>query len=184
MYLVLSRVPTVESNLPRSCVKRRPVPPNFTPTERERPIGLVRVTRAVCVIRTLLGLGGIVVALIPGRVIELYENLAIENPDECPPKSWVAPAIRAEGIGLAILSLSGGRAYATFMKFAGAVGVVAFFFPRQYAAFGFGIAWKRSDSIEWRSGLFPAVRVMGAFSALLAYCALKEQRSRRIQLDQ
>jgi hypothetical protein len=129
-------------------------------------------------IRTLLGLVGIVLALVPGRIIGLYEILAIENPDECTPKGWVAPAIRAEGIGLTILSLSGGRAYTTFMKFVEAVGVVAFFFPRQYAAFGFGTAWKRSDSIEWKSGFFQGVRVIGAFSVLLAYRALKEPRSR------
>ena len=129
-------------------------------------------------IRPLLGLVGIVLALVPGRIIGLYEILAIKNPDECPPKGWVTPAIRAEGIGLAIFALSGGRAYTTFMKFVGAVGVVAFFFPRQYAAFGFSIAWNRSDSIEWKSGFFQAVRVAGAFSVLLAHRALKEPRSR------
>lgn len=129
-------------------------------------------------IRALLGLVGIVLALVPGRIIGLYEILAIENPDQCPPKGWVDPAIRAEGIGLAILALSGGRAYTTFMKFVGAVGVVAFFFPKQYAAFGFGIAWKQSDSIEWKSGFFQGMRVMGAFSVLLAHRALKESRSR------
>ena len=129
-------------------------------------------------IRALLGLVGIVLTLVPGRVIVLYEVVAIENPDECAPKGWVAPAIRAEGIGLAILALSGGRAYTTFMKFVGAVGVVAFFVPRQYASFGFGIAWNRSDSIEWKSGFFQGVRVAGAFSVLLAHRALEESRSR------
>jgi hypothetical protein len=127
--------------------------------------------------RTLLGLGGILVALIPGRVIELYENLAIENPDECPPKGWVASAIQVEGIGLAILSLLGGKGFSTFMKVGMAAGTMAVFFPRQYAAFGFGVAWKQPDSIEWKSGFFPALRVMGAFSVLFSYCALKEQRS-------
>lgn len=66
--------------------------------------------------------------------------------------------------------------YSTFMKFVGAVGVVAFFFPRQYAAFGFGTAWERSDSIEWKPGFFSVVRAMGAFAVLLAYRALKKPR--------
>ena len=128
-------------------------------------------------IRTLLGIGGILVVLVPGRVIELYENLAIENPDECPPKDWVAPAIRAEGIGLVILSLLGGKGFSAFMKVGIVAGTLAAIFPRQYAAFGFGVSWKQPDSIEWKAGFFPALRVMGAFSVLFSYCALKEQRS-------
>ena len=128
-------------------------------------------------IRPLLGLGGIVLALAPARVIEVYEHLAMENPDESTPKGWVAPAIRAEGVFLAILALTGGRAYAAVLKFVGAVGVAAFVCPRQYAEFGFGMAWDRSDSIEWKSGFFGVVRVLGVFSVFLAYLALRGQRT-------
>lgn len=66
-------------------------------------------------IRSLVGVLGALSALFPDEIVELFEKLAIANPSEGTVSGWVRPAIRSEGVLIAVISFFDGRAYAWLM---------------------------------------------------------------------
>lgn len=59
--------------------------------------------------RTIFGLLGVVMVLVPERVLETVEQLVLEKPDDCTARKSSIPAIRTEGALFALTSLIGGR---------------------------------------------------------------------------
>lgn len=127
-------------------------------------------------VRVAFGLLGIVMALVPERVLSVYEELALEEPEECTAESWLVPAIRAEGVVYALASLAGGRAYAWLLNVAGAFGALALLFPRRYLDVGAEIVYEDPGDVAWNDRFVTAVRGLGA---LLVVLALREARARR-----
>lgn len=126
--------------------------------------------------RFTFGFLGLVLALFPERVVESYEELAFENPEECAAKGWIVPGTRAEGLAFAVFSLIGGKGYAWLMNLTGAAGVVALLFPKRYLDFGTELAYERPEAVEWKDGFVDLTRFLGALYVLLAIEAFKRRR--------
>ena len=125
-------------------------------------------------LRTLLALGGLVLALVPELILSVYERYAISAPPEPTARSWVPSYIRAEGIIAIVLAALGGRLYRAGLWFVGAVGVVALAYPRQYLETAGALAYEDGDELEWAGWMPHFVRATGG--AVLAVCLLRRQR--------
>lgn len=121
--------------------------------------------------RLLFGPLGLAIALAPEPILEFFESIALEDPEEASAKPWIVPVMRAEGVGYALVSLVGGRPYSWLMRLVGAVGALVVAFPRQYLAFGAELAYEDPNAVEWRDGFVSGVRVIGAVLVLLAITA-------------
>ncbi|MCW8172918.1 hypothetical protein [Natrialba swarupiae] len=126
--------------------------------------------------RIVFGLIGVVVALFPDGVIESYEAIALENPEECSAKPWLAPAVRAEGVLYVLATLAGGRAYGWLLNVAGVAGLVAAVAPKQYLDAGASLAYDRPEEVNWNEGFVTGVRVLGFALVVLAARALGKRR--------
>ena len=119
-------------------------------------------------LRILLGVLGTVTALFPDEIVGLLEKLAIANPNEGALRAWVNPAIRSEGVLIAVVSLLGGRSYAWMMNLTGAFGAVVLVFPSLYREFASTFLYERPDAIEWNERFTTGVRGIGAVYVFLA----------------
>jgi hypothetical protein len=127
-------------------------------------------------VRILIGIVGVVTALFPDEIAALFEKLAIANPGEGSMRTGVNPAIRSEGILVAVISLLGGRSYAWMMNLTGAFGAAVFLFPDLYRNFATTLLYERPDSIEWNERFTSVVRIIGA---VYVFLAVKTYRDRR-----
>ena len=127
--------------------------------------------------RIAFGLLGIVMALMPQRVLDLYERLALEEPEAGTAKSWIVPVIRAEGIVYAVGSLVGGRAYDWLLNVAGTFGALAMVFPRRYLESAAEIVYEDAGELTWNDRFVTAVRVLGAVFVFLAVNAFRDRRT-------
>ncbi|WP_132060948.1 hypothetical protein [Halorussus amylolyticus] len=128
-------------------------------------------------IRKHIGVLGIVTALFPDGIVALFERFAIANPAEGTLRSWVNPAIRSEGVLVAVISLLGGRSYAWMMTLTGAFGAVIFLFPDLYRKFATILLYERPDSIEWNERFTSGVRIIGAIYVFLAAKTYRDRRN-------
>jgi len=117
--------------------------------------------------RAVIGVLGILTVLVPDRILDVFEAVAVENPDECPTKPGVRSGIRAEGIVVTIASLAGGRAYARMMDLTGAFGAVVLLFPQLYRRFAITVLYEDPDKVEWNPRFTNGVRIVGALYVLL-----------------
>jgi hypothetical protein len=127
-------------------------------------------------LRTLVGVLGAVTALLPDKIVSLFEKLAIANPGEGTIRAWVNPAIRSEGVLIAVVSLLGGRSYAWMMNLTGAFGAVVFLSPDLYRKFATTLLYERPDSIEWNERFTTVVRIIGAVYVFLAAKTYRDRR--------
>jgi hypothetical protein len=127
------------------------------------------MTRAVFV---LLGL---VIALVPGRVRETYEQLAFKNPDEVSAKPSFTLAIRAEGLIFVLIGLLGERAYRASMHVLGLAGAIALVVPKQALQVSINVSYERPETIEWKDGLIPLIRAFGVLYLLIACNEVKSR---------
>ncbi|MCU4750928.1 hypothetical protein OB919_02845 [Halobacteria archaeon AArc-curdl1] len=128
-------------------------------------------------IRPLIGLLGLLAALFPDRMVDIFESLAIENPEECTTTSWIDSGIRVEGIVVTAASLLGGRAYAWMMNLTGAFGAVILLFPRLYQKIATGLLYEHSADVEWNDRFTDSVRFIGALYLLLAIRSFRKRRN-------
>ncbi|AQL41314.1 hypothetical protein BV210_00660 [Halorientalis sp. IM1011] len=126
-------------------------------------------------LRTLIGVLGVVTALFPDEIVALFETLAIAEPGEGTTRSWVNPGIRMEGILIAVISLLGGRSYGWTMNVTGAFGAIVLVFPDLYRKVAVTLLYERPDSIEWNERFTTGLRIIGAVYVLLAAIAYKNR---------
>jgi len=112
--------------------------------------------------RALFGVLGALVAVIPDRVIQIYETIAFENPEEATPKGYLRPAVRAEGVVYVLVALLDGRAYDRLMDVVGVFGALALCFPRRYLETGGRLVYEDADALQWREEFVTVTRVLGA----------------------
>lgn len=125
-------------------------------------------------LRGLLRLWGLVVLLVPRRVVDAFEPIAFENPEDARLRAWSLPIARLEGILFVLLAGrdDGGDLLATFFTLVGIPAVIA---PRRYLEWGLSIAYENPEDVEVRSWVLPFTRALGAIYLLIA---LRGWRSR------
>lgn len=131
----------------------------------------------VGMIRPLIGIAGVLAALLPDRIINIFETTAIENADEQTSRSWNSSVIRTEGIAVAVVSLAGGRAYVWMMNLTGLCGAAIFLFPQLYRRFATWLLYENPDDVEWNDTFSDGVRLVGAAYVLLAVRAFTRRRT-------
>ncbi|MFW5917443.1 MAG: hypothetical protein ACOCRD_03430 [Halorubrum sp.] len=133
-----------------------------------------RVSTAV--IRTLIGVAGGLTVLVPDRIVEVFERVAVANPDEIEPRSGLLPTLRAEGAIVVGIALTGGRVYAWTLYVAGAFGSLLLAFPRLYREMAARFVYDDPDAVEWNVGFDGVLRFVGALYVLWG---IREFRRRR-----
>ncbi|TKX49552.1 hypothetical protein EXE49_10730 [Halorubrum sp. ASP121] len=119
-------------------------------------------------LRQFLGALGVLTTLAPDRTVEVFEAIAIENPDENTVHSWFGLLIRVEGVVITLAALRDGRLYAWLMNVTGIVGAVLLLVPRLYEQMAGPLVYEDPESLEWNEHLTDGVRVIGAVYVLLA----------------
>lgn len=106
--------------------------------------------------------------LSPNVLIRNAERLALENPEDCDVRSWVAPVARLEGVVFLILMWRSDASYSTFKKFLGVIGLLALLYPRAYVDYGTKMAYTSASTPEWRPWVYTGTRVIGVLYLLVA----------------
>ena len=119
-------------------------------------------------LRQFLGALGVLIALIPDRIVDVFEAIAIENPEENTVHSWFGPLIRVEGVVITLAALRDDRLYAWLMNVTGIVGAVLLFVPQLYEQIAGALVYENPESVEWNEHLTDGVRVIGAVYVFLA----------------
>ncbi|WP_336136409.1 hypothetical protein [Natronomonas amylolytica] len=127
-------------------------------------------------IRLLVGFIGVLTALVPDRVLGVFERLALKNPDESIIKPWVGPAMRAEGVGIVVASLAGGKAYAWTMNLTGIFGGIVLAFPDLYPRLAATFLYEQPEQVEWHDRFTTDIRLIGAFYVFIAARAFNRRR--------
>lgn len=127
--------------------------------------------------RLIVGILGVLTTLFPGRIIEVFERLAIDDPGDSAIKSWIGSAFRGEGVLVAVASLVGGRAYAWMMNLTGIFGVFVLVSPDLYRRFATAFLYERPEQIEWNDRFTTVVRFVGVFYVFLAARAFNRRRN-------
>lgn len=128
-------------------------------------------------LRAVVGILGVLTALFPDRILDVFETVAIENPDESATKSWVRSGIRVEGLVVTIASIIGGRVYGRMMAFTGMFGAIVLLFPRLYRRFAITLLYEHPDKVEWNHRFTDGVRIIGALYVLFALRAFIKRRA-------
>ena len=119
-------------------------------------------------LQQFLGVLGVLTTLAPDRIVDVFEAIAVENPEENTVHSWFSPLIRAEGVVVTLAALRGGRLYAWLLNVTGIFGAVLLFLPRLYERIAGPLVYEDPESVEWNEHLTGGVRVIGAAYVLLA----------------
>jgi hypothetical protein len=127
--------------------------------------------------RLILGVLGAITALFPDRVIDLFEEMAITNPENSSTRSWFRSSVRAEGVLITVACLRGRRLYAGLMNLTGLFGAVVLLFPNVYRKIATTIMYEQPDQVEWNERLTPGVRIIGAVYLFVAIRSLIKRRT-------
>lgn len=127
-------------------------------------------------IQQFLGTLGVLTALVPDRIVDVFERVAVENPGENTVHSWFGSLIRAEGVVITLAALRDGRLYAWLMNVTGIFGAVLVFTPELYEQIAGPLVYEDPESVEWNEHLTDGIRVIGAVYVLLA---LLDRRRRK-----
>ena len=119
-------------------------------------------------IRPLLGALGLVTALVPDRIVDLFEAIAVKNPDELAVHSWFSHLIRVEGVVIVLAALRDGRLYAWLMNLTGLFGALLVLFPDLYERIAGPLVYEDPEPVEWHDHLSDGIRVIGVVYVLLA----------------
>lgn len=127
--------------------------------------------------RFLIGLVGAIAAVFPDRMLDFFEQFAVENPGECTPKPWIGSAIRTEGFIVVLASLVDGRAYAWMMNITGIFGAIIVTSPDLYRRFAITFLYEDPSVVEWDDRFTTGVRIIGLVYVLLAAVSFRKRRS-------
>lgn len=119
-------------------------------------------------IRHLLGAIGLLTALVPDRIVALFEAIAVKNPDEGAVHSWFTHLLRVEGGVIVLATRRDGRLYAWLMTLTGLLGAVLVLVPGLYERIAGPLVYENPASVEWNDHLSDGVRAIGAVYVVLA----------------
>lgn len=118
-------------------------------------------------VRALVALVGLLLAAVPGRVVDWYDRVALEDPTRARRSPTYLLGARVEGVVLLGLAMRGGEGYRWLMNVLGIGGVIAFLAPRRALAFSSRVAYENPDDLEWTDRLPAIVRVLGLLYVLM-----------------
>ncbi|MFO8115523.1 MAG: hypothetical protein R6U01_09235 [Halorubrum sp.] len=127
-------------------------------------------------IRAIIGVAGGLAALLPDRIVDVFQRLAVANPDEVEPRPGLLPTLRAEGALVVAIALTGGRVYAWMLYVAGAFGSLLLAFPRLYREMAARFVYDDPDAVEWKVGFDGVLRLVGALYVLWGIRELRRRR--------
>ncbi|WP_436346271.1 hypothetical protein [Natronorubrum sp. FCH18a] len=124
--------------------------------------------------RRLLALAlGLVMVIVPNRIVEPAERLAFENPETGRLRRWTLSIARLEGLVFVWL-LGRHPEHASILKRPLSVlSLVMALVPRQSLAFGLDLAYENPDELEVKSWILPATRVLGACYLVAGLAAVR-----------
>ncbi|RQG94695.1 hypothetical protein EA473_11025 [Natrarchaeobius chitinivorans] len=117
-----------------------------------------------------LALAGVILVLVPRRIVHAAERVAFENPDAGRLRPWTVPMARLEGIVFAWL-LVRGDGWKRLRTPLAALGFVMALVPRSAAAFGLEVAYENPDELEVKSWVVPVTRLLGAWYLVVGLLA-------------
>ncbi|MDG5818167.1 hypothetical protein [Natronococcus sp. A-GB7] len=125
-------------------------------------------------LRAIVGVLGVVAALVPEKTIQLFERFALEEPGDRPLEPRARTVIRAEGVLTMGATLLGGAAYARLLKLTGAFGAVLLLFPGVYQRFAARLLYGDPEAVEWNEAFADRARLIGVSYLLLGARALQK----------
>jgi hypothetical protein len=131
-------------------------------------------------LRKLLTTICLVETLAPEALINTAERIALDNPEECDPKSWVIPGARLEGLVFLGVMWRSDASYSSFKKFPGVIGLLALLYPRTYVDYGAKCAYTDASTCEWKPWVYIGTRVVGLLYVLIA---INDLRSETTQVE-
>jgi len=111
-------------------------------------------------VRTLSALYGILVLLVPQRVISVWEGVAFEETGNAELRSWVVTIARLEGL-VFLVSAIRDEEPSTLQSVLGLFGSVALLAPRRYLDVGLALAYENSDDLAVKSWMIQVTRLFG-----------------------
>ncbi|WP_135303481.1 hypothetical protein [Haloarcula amylovorans] len=111
---------------------------------------------------------GVVELLFPETLIQAAEQIALDNPNECELRSWVAPGARVEGLAILFVMWRSDDSYSAFKRFLGLVGVLALVAPQAYVDYGAALAYTDAADCKWRDWVYSGTRLVGLLYVLVA----------------
>ncbi|WP_174811708.1 hypothetical protein [Salinadaptatus halalkaliphilus] len=109
---------------------------------------------------------GLIWVVVPGRIVEMAERFAFENPDDGQLRRITLPIARLEGLAFCGLVLRGGLPKPLQAPFA-LLGILLATVPRRMLAAGLAIAYENPLDLEAKPWLLPATRVIGVLYVVL-----------------
>jgi hypothetical protein len=125
--------------------------------------------------RLLIGLLGVLAALFPDGMVDIFERLAIKNSETATTRSWLESAIRSEGLIITLASLAGGRAHAWLMNLTGVFGAIVVVSPDLYRTFATALLYEDPDAVEWNDRFNKGLRAIGVLYVLIAVRAYRNR---------
>jgi hypothetical protein len=119
---------------------------------------------------------GLVELVVPDRLIEFWERLALENPEECSLRAWISPIARIEGLVILVAALRPGTLSGVFRSALGCYGLLAAISPQGYLDYWTPLIYEDHERCEWKPWVVPTTRAIGALYVLIALFGWKERR--------
>ncbi|MFW5937771.1 MAG: hypothetical protein ACOCSN_02405 [Halanaeroarchaeum sp.] len=114
------------------------------------------------------GVAAAIQFLLPRQFIETFQRVAFRNPEEATLRRGIATIARFEGLAFLWGSLRGGEVSKPLRGFLGGIGVPMVLFPDRSLDVALRMAYSNADSIEVRSWVTWAIRVLGIAYFLVA----------------
>jgi len=127
-------------------------------------------------LRSIIAVLGGLTALLPDRIVDAFERVAVANPDEIEPRPGILPKIRTEGALVVAVALVGGRVYAWTMYVTGAFGALLLAAPRLYRPIAARFLYDDPDAVEWTPAFDGVLRLVGALYVLFGIRAVRRRR--------
>ncbi|WP_440008974.1 hypothetical protein [Halomicrococcus sp. SG-WS-1] len=124
--------------------------------------------------RKILSMISISELLAPEALINVAEQIALDNPDDCELEPWVVPGARGEGLLFLVLMWRNDTSYSAFKKFLGVIGILALLYPRSYVDYGAELAYTDASKCEWKPWVYVGTRLVGLVYVLLALDELRK----------
>ncbi|MFW5935215.1 MAG: hypothetical protein ACOCQL_05140 [Halolamina sp.] len=110
--------------------------------------------------------------LVPRRLVDAAERVALEDPAASERRSWVVPGARLEGLLFLVMLWRSDRSYSRFKKLLGAIGLIALLRPRAYVDYGTKAAYRDASTVQWRPWVYTGTRLVGLLYVLIGLRAL------------